>query len=193
MSIEIADVLRKLVLGQVAVISVMIVWTIVRYAKKIKSAPANDKALPTHVSLVASSYMVFLVIVCLVIHDNFGHVMKIYLPLALVGCALGCGAMAFMLSHLGMRRALLAALDRAAQKAASDAAARSVDVQERRMNRMEEVGRETHDAVQEIQQDAVVAKETAKEVSDKADVIGDVGTDTNVRVRKMEQGNGGGK
>ncbi len=190
MSIELADILRKLFIGQASVLLIMAVWTIVRYARKQRTAPKNDKALPTHVALVAVSYVVFILYICFDLYDRLGLPATWRLPLALVGSVLGCAAQAFMVSHLSVRRYLRARIDREADKVAAEALVIKNAVHERRMDRMEEVGRETHDAVQEIQHDAGVAKETAKDVSDKADSIGEIGSDTNVRVRKLERSNG---
>lgn len=250
MSIEAADILRKLALGQASVILVMAVWTIVRYARNIRTAPSNNKALPAHVALVATSYLVFLLYVCADLYEKFGRPSTWSIPLALTGCLLGCGALAFLVAHLSVRRFLQVRIDREADKAMDTALKRKAEVQERRMDRMEEVGQQTHDALQGIQHDTLqrieesvgvaaekadhayheanqvntkiadmreqhlgrtedvskieniikaleqineearVAKDTAKEVSDKADVIDEVGSDTNVRVRKMEQSQG---
>ncbi len=192
MSIELTDVLRKLALGQASIIGILIVWTVIRYTKKMLSAPDNERALPAHVALIAVSYLHFLTYACLSLYERLDEPATWRIPLALSGCIFGTAALAFLMAHLSVSRYLRARIDREADKAAADAAARKNAAHERRMDRMEEVGRETHDAVQEIQHDAVVAKDTAKEVSDKADTIGEVGLDTNVIVRKMEQSNGHG-
>ncbi len=190
MTIETLDILRKLAIGQGAVILVMAIWTIVRYARNIQVAQSNDKALPSHVVLVASSYLCFLFYVCVDTYEKLGLPLTWRLTLALIGCLLGCGALAFLIAHLSVRRYLIKRIDSEADKAVVAAAILKAAAIERRIDRMEEVGQETHDAVQEIQHDAGVAKETARDVSDKADTIGEVGADTNSRVRKLERTNG---
>ncbi len=240
MSIETADILRKLALGQATIIFILIVWTVVRYTKKILSAPDNERALPAHVALIAVSYLHFLVYACISIYERFDELPTWRIPLALSGCVFGTAALAFLMSHLSVSRYLRARIDREADKAAMAAALLKAAAIERRIDRMEEVGIETHDAVQGIRKDslpeirdaathayheanqvntkiadlaalrmqkidevilaldaikveALAAKTTAAIVSDKADNIGDVGADTNERVRHIQTGEQGEK
>ncbi len=228
MSIELADILRKLALGQAGIIFLMIAWTIVRYTQKIRSTRVKeDKALPAHVALIAVSYLHFLVYVCISLYERFDEPATWRIPLVLSGCLFGSAALAFLMSHLSVRRYLRARIDREADKAVADASTRKTEAQERRMDRMEELGVNTADklsemhvdvkegshkadlayheanalnekieagsalvneSLQHVLEEAAHAKTTAAEVSDKADAIGDVGADTNERVRKIEGG-----
>ncbi len=177
MSIETADILRKLFIGQASVLLIMAVWTIVRYASKQKAAVKNDQALPSHVALVASSYVVFILYISFDLYDRFGLPVTWRLPFALSGGILGCAAMAFLVSHLSVRRYLRTKIDHEAEKVANEALIRNAEAQERRILRMEEVGQQTHDALQGIQKDTLqrieesvgLAAEKADIASDKAD------------------------
>lgn len=236
MSIETADVVRKLALGQSAILAVLIVWTIIRYTKKVIAAPNPDvRALPAHVALIATSYLHFMGYVCFSLYEKLGDEPTWRIPLAMSGCLFGTAAMAFLLAHLSAGRYLRARIDQQADKVIAAASAKKLETDERRMDRMERLGQETHDVVQGIQQDTLPeikeaakhayheaneintkiadigekramkieevisslrdiqtearsAKETAKVVSDKADSLEEIGTDTNIRVRKMQSG-----
>ncbi len=108
MSIETADILRKLALGQASIIFILIAWTVMRYTKKILSAPDNERALPTHVALIAASYLHFLIYACLSLYEKLDEPATWRIPLALSGCVFGTAALAFLMSHLSVSRYLRA-------------------------------------------------------------------------------------
>lgn len=225
MSIELANILRRLAFGQAFIISTLTVWTIVRFMKKAIVVPAEERALPLHVALIGTSYLVMLGYVVVSLYEKFGQPPTWRIPAALISFALGVGALVFMMAHLSARRVLRQAFARKVEAEATKEIKRQITRTEDRMRRMEEVGQHTHDKVYEmkesvdeaahkadmafheandlnskivtlqddvviqltdIKDEAATAKITAKEVSDKADAIGETGNDTNARVRNIE-------
>ncbi len=176
MSIELADVLRKLAFGQAAVLALLTVWTIFRFAKKAVTAPSADRALPLHVVLISSSYLLLIYIVTVGPHglsDLIGQPPTYRIPLVLIAFALGVGALAFMVAHLSARRTLREAFAHKVEAEANKEIARQIERTEYRMQRMEEVGQHTHDKVQEMQEGDITARAKAAQslenVGQKAD------------------------
>lgn len=225
MSVEFADILRRLAFGQAFVIGLLTAWTITRYIKKAYTAPPPERALPIHVALIGTSYLIMVGYVVFSLTERLGSLPTWRIPASLASFTFGIAALAFMMSHLSARRILVAAFERRLEAETAKEVKRQIERTEHRMQRMEEVNRHTHDTVAEInenviesthkaeaafheannlntkiyegttkvhqslekvQDEAATAKATAKEVSVKADLIGETGKDTNVRVRNIE-------
>ncbi len=227
MSIELADILRKLAFGQAFVIVLMTGWIVVRYARKIVRAPREERAMPTHIALVGISHIGMAGFIIYDLFERLGQIPSWRIPTALSIFTFSVAAMVFMVSHLSARRILASAFARKVEAEAAKEVMRIAERSEQRISRMEELGVRTADklsemhvdvkegshkadlayneandlnekietgsthvnkALQFVREEAELAKITAKEVSDKADTIGEVGTDTNERVRKIEGG-----
>lgn len=220
------DILRFLAFGQAFFVVVLSVWAIGRYLRKIIEADKDERALPAHIILIATSYVGLVIWACYEIYLHIGYPMTWRTPAGLFLFAMGDAALIFMMVHLSLRRMIVARMMAQAQKEAEEESKREKVSSERRLARMEQIGQITHDetmmlseavsnvgkkaeaaykeandvngkieklhqatndSLKGIHQDAVNAASTAKVVSDKADAIGEVGADTNERVRNIEE------
>ncbi len=106
MSIETADILRKLAIGQASIIVVLIAWTVFRYAKKVIYQPDKDRALSWHVALIGTSYLILVVFVVFDLYERIDLEPTWRVPVALAAFVFGLAALCFMMAHLSVRRLL---------------------------------------------------------------------------------------
>lgn len=219
-SISVADILRYFCLVQACFLTMFGVLSILRYGRKIYK-PESDRALPAHVTLIAFSYLGFIWISMIELWRNFGLAMTWRLPCDLIFLVLGDGAMIFLIIHLSVKRMLIRTVLDQARKETEDQLTRERALNEQRMSGMQRIAQNTSDSLQELREEThtardtakmvsdltaatsislaelreetTAAKNTAKEVSDKADAIGETSEDTNVRVRDIQERNGGNK
>lgn len=181
-----ADVLRYFCLFQAAIIASLTLIVFFRYAIKIYAAKPEDRALPTHVALISLSYMGLVVIAVIELWQRFGDTPSWRLPLDLILFTMGNGALIYMLIHLSLKRTLVKAVLERARIETEQELLRETQRQSERIDRMERVGQKTSDSLTELREETSAAKDTAREVSDKADVIGESTKDTNTRVRDIQ-------
>ncbi len=187
------DLIRVITFGQAAIVVVLSIWVVIRYTIKIFKAEPNDRALPIHIALVGTSYLGLIVSHTCEIYARAGQPLtwRSYSGLILFG--LGDAALMFMMIHLSMKRTIVTAVLAKAREEAAIEAVRLAANTERHRNRMEDLAGRTHDHIVEMHEDTAVAADKAAVAVTKAENIEEVGTDTNKRVRNMENGTGGKK
>lgn len=111
------DLLRFIVFGQGAVVFCLSAIIIVRYILLLKASPSGGgRALPIHIFMVSTSYMLATIFICLELWFRIGEALSYRTPLALITFALGDVSLISMLTHLIIQRKLLDRLRAAIEK-----------------------------------------------------------------------------
>lgn len=203
--------LRGFVFAQAGVVFFITLCIIVRYSMKVAVTHKKDRAKPWHIILIGLSYLWATLLICMVMSERWNTPLT-YVAYNGAGIfILGDIALLLMLSHLFVQRNMmdqirdhvadeaieekrnlaaelkkqtsgLAQMIRNAGQKADNAYHEANDVNLKISGFNEEVSGKLTD----IKENAETARLKAEEVSEKADVIGTTGDDTNTRVRKME-------
>lgn len=205
--------IRGIVLTQAAFVFLMTIAIIIYYAMQMAITPKGDRAKPWHILLIGISYLWATILICVVIRERWGTQLSYVAQNAAGIFILGDAALLLMLSHLFVQRkmttvikehALQILIDEKRELAAelkkqTDGLAQMIrnvgikaDGAYHEANTTNEkiatLSKSVAGRLDQIQVNAETARRKASDVSDKADLIGETGADTNVRVRKI-QGN----
>lgn len=200
-----------MVLTQAGFVFLITTAIIVRYAMRLVLTPKDDRAMVWHVLLISLSYLWATVLICMIIREKWGTELSYVAKNAAGIFILGDAALMFMLSHLFVQRnmtdviqehALAIIADEKREIAEelkkqtsglaqmirnvgikADDAYQEANALNEKINHLSE---EVSDKLSDIKNDAETARQTAVNVSDKADVIGETGKDTNERVRDIQ-------
>ncbi len=204
--------IRGFIFTQAAFVFLMTIAIVIRYAMKLALTKQEDRALPWHIMLISLSYLAAVVFICIELRMRWGLPMTYRVPLAAFIFILGDAALIFMLSHLFMQRKMLGEIhDHAAEKLEEEkrelaaelrkqtsglaqmikGAGEKADEAYHEANAVNEkiasLREEVSDKLSDIKTDAETARVKASDVSDKADLIGETGKDTNTRVRHIQE------
>ncbi len=207
------NIIRGFIFTQGAFVFLITIAIVIRYAMKLALTKQQDRARPWHIILIGSSYLWATVLICLVVRERWNEPLT-YVGYNAFGIfLLGDAALLFMLFHLFVQRKMmdeihehatdkleeekrelaaelrkqtsgLAQMIRSVGEKADDAYHEANEVNTKIASLNEEVSNKLSD----IKTDAETARQKASDVSDKADVIGETGKDTNERVRNIEKG-----
>lgn len=126
------DLLRTFALGQASFVLILTILVVIRYSARLAKAPAGDRALPAHITLIGLSYLGMTVHILWDLHEHVGMPITWRTPSSLVWFTFGDAALIFMLVHLSIRRHLVTAvLTRAEQATAIELDARLRKLEER--------------------------------------------------------------
>ncbi len=206
------NIIRGFIFTQGAFVFIITIAIVIRYAMKLALTKQEDRALPWHIMLISLSYLTAVIFICIELRMRWGLPMTYRVPLAAFIFILGDAALIFMLSHLFVQRKMVDEIhDHAAEKLEEEkrelaaelrkqtsglaqmikGAGEKADEAYHEANAVNEkiasLREEVSDKLSDIKTDAETARVKASDVSDKADLIGETGKDTNTRVRHIQE------
>jgi len=99
-----ADFWRAFIFAQAFIVGSLTVTIVIRYSIMLALKPIAERALPTHIVLISSSYLVAIIYICLSLRERLGLPLTYRAPLAGLVFILGDGGLVFMLIHIIMQR-----------------------------------------------------------------------------------------
>ncbi len=206
------NIIRGFIFTQGAFVFIITIAIVIRYAMKLALTKQEDRARPWHILLIGTSYLWATVLISLVLRERWGDPLTYVAYNAFGIFLLGDAALLFMLSHLFVQRKMVDEIhDHAAEKLEEEkrelaaelrkqtsglaqmikGAGEKADEAYHEANAVNEkiasLREEVSDKLSDIKTDAETARVKASDVSDKADLIGETGKDTNTRVRHIQE------